>query len=224
MKQNFFEKVDIKGRVRVCLETARSLGVKGKTIVDIGSSIGWIEKELLKYQPQKLIGIEPDSEAVAFARKKVKGASFMEGVASSLPVASGKAGIVTMFDVIEHVPKNTEGVVLKEAARALKRGGKLALSTPNSHPLINILDLAWYFGHRHYSSERIKRLVEDAGFKVETLKVRGGIWSSLNLIHHYIWKWIFKKPDAINKLLIKKDNEQFSLEGIHSIFLTAKKL
>lgn len=224
MKQTFFKKVEVKGRVRVCLETVISLGIKGKTVIDVGSSIGWMEKKLLKYQPKKLIGIEPDAKAVAFAKKKVPDATFFVGMADKLPIASGKADIVIMFDVIEHVPVDGEPKALKEASRVLKRGGKLALSTPNSHPLTTIMDFAWYFGHRHYSKEKIERLVEKAGFKIESFEVRGGIWSSLNIDWHYFLKWVLKKPYITNSFLTEMDDKQFSKKGIHAIFLKAKKV
>lgn len=224
MKQNFFKKVDIKGRVRVCLETVVSLNIKEKTLIDVGSSIGWIEKELIQYKPKKLIGVEPDAKAVAFAKKEVPQATFFVGSADILPVPSGQADIVIMFDVIEHVPVGGEALAFKEVARVLKKGGRLALSTPNSHPFTNVLDFAWYFGHRHYRKEKIKHLVERAGFKVESLEIRGGLWSYINLDWHYFLKWVLKKPYVTNNFLIEMDDKQFSKEGIHTIFLKAKKL
>lgn len=224
MKQNFFKKVDIKGRVRVCIETVLSEGVEGKTIVDIGSSIGWLEKELLKYKPKKVVGIEPDPGAVAFAREKVKNAEFHVGSAEDLPISSGFADIATMFDVIEHVDKNKEIGALKEASRVLKPGGRLILSTPNYHWLTNVLDPAWYFGHRHYEKSKIKNQIAKAGFKVKKLEVRGGIWFSIYLIWHYFMKWILKKPLAVNYFLMEKDDREFSKkDGIHTIFLVARK-
>ena len=81
MKQNYFPTVSIKGRVRVCLETLTSLGIKDKYIVDVGSSIGWLEKELLKYKPKKLVGVEPDEGAVYYSRKNIKGAEFIKASA-----------------------------------------------------------------------------------------------------------------------------------------------
>lgn len=225
MRQNYFPKVDIKGRVRVCLETLTSLNLKGKSILDIGSSIGWLEKEILEYKPKKLVGIEPDAEAVKYSQKNIKGAYFYKASAERIPLADSSVDIAVMFDVIEHVPKGEEEKTLRESGRVLKKGGKLVLSTPNSTFATNILDAAWYFGHRHYSREKLKALLEKTGFKIDKFEIRGGLWFSINLIWHYLMKWVFKKPLAVNKFLTKKDDEQFSQKrGIHTIFLVATKL
>lgn len=225
MKQTYFLKVDIRGRVRVCLETLTSLDIKGKYIVDIGSSIGWLEEQLLKYHPKKLVGVEPNRQAIAYSKKKVKEAVFINSSAAKIPVKSKAADIAVMFDVLEHVPKKHELKALTEAARILKKGGKLVLSTPNSHFLMNLLDLAWYFGHRHYERNYLKGLVRKAGFKIDKFEVRGGIWFAVYLVWHYVMKWIFGKPLAVNEYMLRKDDDQFSKKsGIYTIFLIATKI
>ena len=225
MKQNYFPKVAIKGRVKVCLKTLMLLGIKGKYIVDIGSSIGWLEKELLKYKPKKLVGVEPDAGAVLFSQKRGKEATFIKASATKIPISDGTADIVVMFDVLEHVPKSEEKDALKEANRILKKGGKLVLSTPNSNFLTNILDFAWYLGHRHYRKEHLTNILKNAGFKIKKLEIRGGLWFSVYLIWHYFTKWILRKPLVVNKFLMEKDDKQFlEKEGIHTIILIASKI
>jgi len=225
MKQNYFPEVAIKGRVRVCLETLTSIDLKNKYIVDVGSSIGWLEEKLLGYKLRKLVGVEPDAVAVAYAQKKVRRACFIQSSATKIPLPSGIADIVVMFDVLEHVPKNRERNALEEANRILKQHGRLVLSTPNNHILTNLLDPAWYFSHRHYRRLSLKSLLRRAGFKVEKFEIRGGLWSSANLIWHYFMKWILKKPLAVNKFLERKDDQEFSKKtGIHTIFLIASKI
>ena len=225
MKQNYFPKVDIRGRVRVCLETVTSLDIKNKYIIDVGSSIGWLEKELLKFSPKEIIGVEPDVGAVAYANKKVKGARFMQGFASRLPVPSGVADVVVMFDILEHVPKKEENAALKEANRVLKRHGKLVLSTPNNNFWTTVLDLAWYFGHRHYNKSYMKNIIKKAGFRIDKLEIRGGIWFAIYLVWHYVMKWIFKRPLAVNEFMLDKDDKQFSEEkGTYTIYIVATKI
>lgn len=225
MRQIFFPKVAIKGRVRVCLETLTSLDLKDKYILDIGSSIGWLEKELLKFSPKKLVGVEPDPQAVFYSRKKVKRATFINASASNIPISDGIADIVVMFDVLEHVPKKEETLALREANRVLKRNGKLVLSTPHSSFLTNVLDLAWYFGHRHYEKKYLRDLLKKVGFRIDKFEVRGGLWFCLYLIWHYVMKWILDKPLAVNEFLIRMDDKEFyKKEGINTIFLTATKV
>jgi SAM-dependent methyltransferase len=132
--------------------------------------------------------------------------------------------IALMFDVIEHVPFNTESVVFKEVHRVLRKKGKFLLSTPHNNLFTNILDPAWYLGHRHYKKEQIKRLLEQSGFRVLDIEVRGGLWFSIYLIWLYFYKWILKNPYPRSQFLEKKDDLQFSREGIHTIFCVAEKL
>lgn len=225
MKQmQFPQEVPLKGRVKVCLDLLLSLKIKGKIIVDIGSSFGWLEKEAIKYYPKQIIGIEPNSEAVTFATKNVPKAKFYLGKANNLPVKSNYADIVTLFDVIEHIPKNTEELVLKEAGRVLKQGGKLLLSTPNAHIVAKILDLAWYFGHRHYSSKTLTLMLKRSGYKVEKINARGSFWSSFYLFWFYIMKKITGKNQPRNKLIEKLDDAGYDNGAVTDIFLVAKKI
>ena len=67
----------VSGRVLACLNLLKQYKLKGKTIVDIGSSFGWLEKELLAIEKSiEIIGVEPDSNAVAFSNKNIKNAKF----------------------------------------------------------------------------------------------------------------------------------------------------
>lgn len=165
--------VPIHGRVRVCLEMVRAQGIKAKKVVDVGSTFGWLEKTLENDGAKEIIGVELSAPAVAFAKKLAPKATFFEGSALDLPIKDGVADIAFLFDVIEHVPVNTEPKALQELHRVLRKGGTLLLSTPHSHPIANVIDIAWYLGHRHYSPEHITQLLKDAGFKVKKIRSAG---------------------------------------------------
>ena len=89
----------------------------------------------------------------------------------------------------------------------------MVLSTPNSNFLTNILDFAWYLGHRHYRKEHLTNILKNAGFKIKKLEIRGGLWFSVYLIWHYFTKWILRKPLVVNKFLMEKDDKQFLERG-----------
>lgn len=221
---NIYKNTAIKGRVRKCIELLQSQKIKGMVVVDVGCSNGLIAHHTLMLSPKKFIGVDPSDKAIKIAKKNNPKGTFFKSTASELLAKSGSADLVIMFDVIEHVPKGTELVALKEAARVLKKGGKIILSTPHNHFLMNILDPAWYLGHRHYRLERIKGLLKNAGFKVTTAEVRGGVWFSIYLLALYVNKWIFKNPGFRNSTLESLDDTQFNKDGgIHTIFVTAVK-
>lgn len=224
MRKNFPISVPISGRVRICLEFLKSQKIDGKTIVDIGSSFGWLEKEIQNYDAKEIIGIEPNKKAKEFAQKNVRGVKFLQASVFKIPLTENYADIVLLFDVLEHVPKNKEENALQEIYRILKKGGILLLSSPYSHLLSNILDPAWYFGHRHYSEEQISKVLSRAGFKIESFKVRGSIFSCFYLWWFYFLRKIVNNPLPRNIFLEKLDDKGYDQEGITNLFLVARKI
>lgn len=223
MSSSFAKSVAIKGRVRICLELARQQNPKGKTIVDIGSSFGWLEKQLVKLGVKKIIGVESNEAAVKFARSSVPSAKFLVGVALDLPLKNQIADIVTLYDVIEHVPVGTEDKTLKEVNRILKPGGMLLMSTPFDNFWSKILDLAWYFGHRHYSKQTLSRYLKKNGFKVISIETKGSLFSSLYLMWFYVSKRLLNKPDPRNRWIEKMDDKGYDSPGITDLFVVAQK-
>lgn len=210
------------GRVRVCLELLRAQKLKGKTIIDIGSTFGWLAKEIKKDSPKNYFGIEPNNEAVLFSKANVPYAKFYNGYANHLPIKSNSCDIAVFFDVIEHVPVNTEIDCLKEINRTLKKGGVLLLSTPYDHLITKALDPAWYFGHRHYSKEKLNTLLKKTGFTIESFEVRGTYLSLIYMIAFYIAKWLLRiSLDGTS--LQKMDDNSYSNQGISTVYLKAVK-
>lgn len=222
--KEFPKKVLISGRVGVCVDLVKKQNVRGKVVVDVGSSFGWLDKEIIKLGAGKVIGIEPDVSAVAFAKKDVSRGEFFVGSALNLPVGNNIADLVTFFDVIEHVPPGTEMQALSEISRILKPRGALLLSTPNSNAFSNLFDVAWYFGHRHYSPDHVRTLLERSGFKIEILEVKGSVLSSLYLTWFYIAKRIAGKSQPRNKFLENLDDRGYKGRGLTDIFVVAKKI
>lgn len=219
-----YSSVPIRGRLKICLELLKAQGLKGKTLIDIGCSNGLLISQLRGEGLKKIIGLDPNESAILFARENIKYARFLVSSADTIALGNNQADIVSMFDVIEHVPPETESKVLTEARRVLKIGGVILLSTPNNSFLTNVLDPAWYFGHRHYRIADIKNLFKRSGFKVEWIGVKGDIWFSIYLIYLYTMKHIFKINMPKNSFLEKKDDDGFANEGIHTIFVLARKV
>ncbi len=129
-----------------------------------------------------------------------------------------------MFDVIEHVPVGGEMDALVEAFRVLKKKGVFLLSTPNNSFVTNLLDPAWYLGHRHYKPKYLITMIENAGFKVKTIRVRGSVWSSIYMCWFYFVKWIFGNSLPRNNWLERKEDEGYDRPGVFTIFVEAVKI
>lgn len=211
------------GRVRVCLRLLKDEKLKGKVFVDVGSSFGWLEKKVSKEGAKEIIGIEPNKKALEFAKETVQGVTFLHGSALKLPVKSLSADVVSLFDVIEHTPKGSETKVLTEISRVLKKGGTLLLTTPNSHPISNILDPAWYIGHRHYKLINIVSLLKKSGFSINKAYIRGGFWTCVYLTMFYLDKWMLGSRALKNSWLERKYNGEFDRSGFQTIFIKATK-
>ncbi|HEY7021869.1 MAG TPA: class I SAM-dependent methyltransferase [Ktedonobacterales bacterium] len=218
-----YQKVPVAGRFRSCLEMAQAQDLPGKVIVDIGCSNGLVAHYLVAQNPKTYVGIDPSAAAIQQAQASVAGAEFYQASAEQIPAQDDTADIVLMFDVIEHVPAGTEIQALKEAYRIMKKGGVLLLSTPNAHPLTNLLDPAWFVGHRHYRPLQIERFVTHVGFELVSLEIRGGLWSSLHLLWFYVMKWVFRNPMPRSRFLEALDDKQFRKSGIYTIFAVCQK-
>lgn len=199
--------------------------LSGKDILDIGSSFGWFEKMAKEAGCKIVVGIEPQKEAFYLAEKEVPEAVFKEGSALKIPFENESFDLVVMFDVIEHIPKNTELIAIKEANRVLRLGGKFVVSTPFDYWLSNILDPAWYFGHRHYKEKDLIKMMEEGGFKVDKVEKRGRIFELISIILLYSFKWILRREVPFKKWFEKKRISEYltSKEGFETLYIKVGK-
>lgn len=218
----FFE-TPIIGRVRVCLELVRKLDLKGKVLLDVGATFGWLEKELQNDGLKEIIGLEPSQQALEIAKKQLPKVKFIQATADAVPLKNSSVDIITFFDVLEHLPKGSEEQVLKELNRVLKKSGVLLLSTPNNHLIANLADPAYLLGHRHYNHVKLSAMLVKTGFSIREYEVKGGLVSLFALLFFYFCKWVLriKKPIGwLNSL----DDRDYNQPGLVTIFLIAEKL
>jgi SAM-dependent methyltransferase len=75
------------------------------------------------------VGIDVSRRALGHAERLVHDARFVRSAGEALPFADRSFQVVTLLDVIEHIPDEDESSVIGEARRVLKRGGRLIVST-----------------------------------------------------------------------------------------------
>lgn len=147
------------------------------------------------------------------------------GTVFNLPFKNESIEKVFFLETIEHLPKNTEFIALKEINRILKVNGMIILSTPNNTWLSTYSDIAyWLKGHRHYKKEQIIKLIEDAGFIIEYFLITGKYWSLIKGLFYYFLTKPFQF--GIPRWLLKKSNREYKLassKGI-AIFIKARKV
>ncbi len=132
-------------------------------VLDIGCGAGNMIHHLMRYGP--VCGIEVDPRPVAMAQ--ARGYDVRQGdAARGLPFPDARFDLVTVLDVIEHV--DDDNAILREAARVLRPGGVLAVTTPAFQSLWSHNDVL--NGHRRrYASRELRSKIEGAGLSVRRL-------------------------------------------------------
>ena len=142
------------------------------TVLDIGCYTGSLISGLSQTGFSDVYGVDVDSHAVARGQKlypalEARITSY-DGV--TLPFAEATIDVVTMFDVLEHIP-NVEKFLSQQVQRVLKPGGTLVFQTPNKYTNIpwEILIHKSFTKYRSYhmslqSYRSLTRLLQAAGF------------------------------------------------------------
>ena len=203
--------------------------VKDKIILDIGCSFGWFEKFAVENGCKKIIGIDTDEKHLLNAKNQIRDerVKFLKGSALDLSIfEKNYFDKVVMWEVLEHLPRDTEERAFREISKVLKSRGMLYLSTPNRTFWSCILDPAWWLiGHRHYNLGQIEKLVRETGFKVEKVEYGGRFYELISMILLYIFKWVFKSEIPFKNWFDPKRDEEYlrGQRGFVTIFLEFKK-
>lgn len=141
-------------------------------VLDIGCAAGFFVRTMLEHG-HDAIGIEPSDSIAAYARKTLGTDRVHVGDLDSAPqevLQDGHFDLVTMWDVIEHIPDPQ--ATLDRARKLLAPGGKLLLETQNvGSRWAKILGRRWHhYKHEehlyHFNPQTIERLLGDCGFSV----------------------------------------------------------
>lgn len=183
-------------------------------MLDIGSKSGWL---LSTVGERPAVGV--DVEWPEGRPCHTKPCATADG--RWLPFRDESFDIVTIFDVIEHVPKRTEPQVLGEAYRVLKGGGMLVLSTPQRHLVPTVLDPAWWLiGHRHYTSATIGDLLRHAGFEIVDHRSWGRYGEATFVPFMYLFDRLPVRMPFEQRWLKRMDHEYLE-PGWCTMFVTA---
>ncbi|MGH9457278.1 MAG: class I SAM-dependent methyltransferase [Thermoanaerobaculia bacterium] len=104
----------------------------GSRVLDVGCGTGTFELLVKEQHPAvDLVGLDPDSKALARARRKAGRAgvavAFDRGTAAELPYADASFDRVFSSFMLHHIDEKERGRALREMWRVLKPGGSLHL-------------------------------------------------------------------------------------------------
>jgi len=142
---------------------ARRLPGSGGRLAELGCGSGGMLEALGRFGTA--VGVETDPALRARARER--GLDVRPGaLPDPIPLAAGGWDAVCLFDVLEHVDE--EAGALATCRRLLAPGGRLFVTVPAYAWLWSRHDEM--LGHRRrYTTGRLRRAAEEAGFAVERL-------------------------------------------------------
>lgn len=153
-----------RSRNRVIVWALRRHFPAAASLLEIGCGTGFVLAGLRDALPSlSLSGSELFTEALAFARERVRDAALYQMDARDIPFYE-EFDVIGAFDVLEHIPED-EGVLAQMHA-AIRTGGGVLITVPQ-HPCL------WspyddYARHvRRYRRAELVEKVERAGFCVE---------------------------------------------------------
>jgi SAM-dependent methyltransferase len=96
-------------------------------IADLGCSLGL----LIRHDPKHCIGVDRDRDAVRLARQTGAAVVLADFAVDGVPFLDRAFDLVNLDNVIEHLPKRSGELLLRECARILRPGGRLLVRTPD---------------------------------------------------------------------------------------------
>ena len=214
----------LSGRHYAC---ASAIDYSNKKILNIGCGNGAFEF-LTAHKAREIVGVDVKYEDILQAKEECGGLKNVNFVRANIledGFPESSCDVVTMFDVIEHIPKQTEPFVLERIHGMLKIGGQVIISTPLENAT-KYFDPAWYLKprHRHYTKEQLVELLVDAGFKVEKIYTRGGFFEMASMFLFYPFKWFLNMEVPFKKFFDRKREEEYKKDdGYVTLFVVASK-
>ncbi len=140
-----------------------------QSILEVGGGQGGLTA--LLYPKVHITNLDLDPNFAQAPCNQKLNVDFICGDATQLPFADASFDVVTMFDVLEHIPDDTAAIA--EALRVLKPGGYLLISTPDKSiwrfPYYSVFKplcppeksvmTEWGHVRRGYTLEELRRLL-----------------------------------------------------------------
>jgi GT2 family glycosyltransferase/ubiquinone/menaquinone biosynthesis C-methylase UbiE len=144
-------------------------------ILEVGGGQSGLSAEL--YPRAEVVSIDLNAEYATSPLNRRPGSQFLAADATRLPFSDESFDLVTMFDVLEHVPDDEQAVA--EALRVLRPGKFILLTSPNERwrfPYFRVLKplcptedeimAEWGHARRGYSLEELQVLFKAAPLAV----------------------------------------------------------
>ena len=199
---------------RICQDLKRESGVERPRILDVGCGTGANLEMLSQFGEAE--GVDVSMEALAFCRERGL-ANVHLGAAEKLPYEDESFDLVTALDVVEHLDDDRAG--LREMRRVLRPGGRALLFVPAFMFLWGVQDDVSHH-RRRYRIPELRRVVGEAGFKVERTTYANLTFFAPILLGRAVMKVTGLRPESENNFNISALNRVLGrVFGAESAFL-----
>lgn len=201
--------------------------VKPGRLLDIGCAMGFFIDEASK-RGWQVEGQDISHFAVEFVRNR-HGHNAYQGDLITLNLPAESYDLITLFDVIEHVPDPKRYV--ERIAELLKPGGVFELATPDVGSLPARLTGKRWIGYKlsdehvyYFSVETLTRLLNEAGFDVEHVR-HIGKYVTLRLFIDRLGFYVpwLSRPLAWLERTFKLSERSFYVNPFDIVAITARK-
>ena len=138
----------------------------GRRLLDIGCGAGALARTLAD-RGARVVGIDPNPQALAVAREAVPAAGFRRAEAESLPFADGSFDGAIFLNSLHHVPEVAMHRALEEVARVVEPAGRVVVveALPAGSFFSALLPVEDETRVRTAAQEVLRRTVEDGMFE-----------------------------------------------------------
>ena len=174
----------------------RALGVGGE-LLDVGANFGHFAAAAAPHFA--VHGLEPSAVAVEWARAQLHVRTETGSVYDERPDFVGRFDVITMWDVIEHLPDPPRA--LAHLRGWLKPGGVLCLSTPDiGSTIARVMGRHWHYLDlvQHvalFARENLSTILRQAGFRPRVVRSFGRLYTTRYVVERarYLgrerWPW-----------------------------------
>lgn len=201
--------------------------IKPGKALDVGCAAGFFLDEAHK-RGWEVEGLDVSAFAVNYVKQRF-GYAAQHGSLTDLTYPEGAYNLVTLWDVIEHVPDPK--AYIKRAAALLQSGGLLALATPNVDSIPAKLAGKRWVGYKlseehvyYFSVKTLRHLLTEAGFEVIDVR-HVGKFVTLRLFIDRLgmyFPWL-AKPLALLERTFKLSEKSLYVNPFDIVSVTARK-
>jgi len=109
---------------------------KEDVILDVGCAEGFVTSYFLK--AGFVIGLELSEDSLKIAKQKLgaDNVQFIRADATAIPIRANSIDKITVLEVLEHLPTESQQRLCREIDRVLKKGGTLIITVPYKEQII----------------------------------------------------------------------------------------